>query len=85
MFKTDFYCLFEIGEKATKQSNLMREGGGSARASKRTQAKLKSLYFLIFIGYHPLKFLLKLVSVLLLDFDSCGIFKTILGSCLRLP
>ena len=83
--KTDLYCFFKVGEKATKQSNSMREGGGSACASKRSQAKLKSLYFLIFIGHHPLGLLLKLGSVLLLHFDTCDIFKTILGSCLRLP
>ena len=85
MFKIDFYCLFKIAKMATKQSNSMREGGGSARASKRAQAKFKSLYFLIFIGHHALGLLLKLESVLLLHFHSCSVFKTILGSCLRLP
>ena len=79
------HIIVQNWRKATKQSNLMREGEGSAHASKRKQGKLKSLYFVIFIGYHPLRLFLKLVSPLLLHFHSCGIFKTILGSCLRLP
>ena len=37
----------------------------------------------MFIGHHPLGILLNFGSVLLFHFDSCGIFKTILGSCLR--